>query len=111
MSTCSLNVSVLISSKESSSKTKWHFSLIDVTGIEIPTDPEHLQLRRSDGHSVTTWHTFEFSSPIVIPGFKERTDALEVRFQLSRASKRKNITDQFSYVTLFTISSLLFTLM
>lgn len=81
---------------ESSPKTKWHFSLIGVTGIEIHTDPEHLQLHRCEGHSVTTWHTMGFSSPIVIPGFKERTAALEVRFQLSRASKRKNITDQFS---------------
>eukprot|EP00026_Physarum_polycephalum_P015697 Phypoly_transcript_16437.p1 GENE.Phypoly_transcript_16437~~Phypoly_transcript_16437.p1 ORF type:complete len:209 (+),score=20.14 Phypoly_transcript_16437:118-744(+) len=98
-----LNFSVFPIFHEDSAKTKWHFSLIGVTGIEIHTDPEHLQLHRSAGHSVTTWHTLEFSSPIIIPGFKERTDTLGVRFQLSRASKKKNITDQFAYFAFFNL--------
>jgi hypothetical protein len=83
-------------------KTKWHFSLIGVTGIET-TDPEHLQLHCSEGHHVTTWHTFEFASPIVIPAFNDRNDPLVVTFQLSRASRRRNITDQFSYVAVFNL--------
>lgn len=102
---CKVYTHFLIVQKENAKpKTKWHFSLIDMTGIET-TDPEHLQLHRSEGHHATTWHTFDFSSPVIIPGFINCNSALVARFQLSRASRRRNIIDQYLYVTLFTILS------
>jgi hypothetical protein len=55
VSICRLNVSVLISSKESSSKTKWHFSLIGVIGIKIP-------------QILSTFNCIVVKSTVLLPG-------------------------------------------